>query len=117
MPKWIKPGAWGVVIGSILTMIIGFQYGGWWTNGTAERMARQQADSAVTAALVPVCVAQSRADRAAAQKLTELRALSSSYDQQEFVTKAGWATVPGSPEPSRDLADACASALLKTAAK
>ena len=117
MPKWIKPGVWGVVIGSVLTMIVGFGWGGWTTSGTATRNAREQADSAVTAALVPVCVAQSKADQASAKKLSELRAMSSSYEQQEFVTKAGWATVPGSAEPSRELADACASTLMKTASK
>ena len=25
----IKPGVWGVIIGSILTMIVGFNWGGW----------------------------------------------------------------------------------------
>ena len=117
MPKWIKPGVWGVVIGSVLTMIVGFGWGGWTTRGTADRIAREQADSAVTAALVPVCVAQSKADQASATKLAELRSISSSYEQQEFVTRAGWATVPGNPGPSRELADACASALLKTASR
>jgi len=69
------------------------------------------------AALVPLCVAQSKADKAAVSKLGELRAMTSSYEQQEFVTKTGWATVPGSDEPNRDVAEACASALLKTASK
>ena len=116
LPIWVKPGAWGVVLGSILTMIVGFSYGGWTTSGTALQQAKQRADAAVTAALVPLCVAQSKADRSAAQKLVQLRAISSSYEQQEFVTKTGWATVPGSEGPNRDVADACTSAHLKTAA-
>lgn len=115
MPNWIKPGVWGVVVGSVVTMIIGFSYGGWTTSSTAARLAKQQADVAVTTALVPICVAQSRADGAAAKKLGELRAITSSYEQQEFVTKTGWATVPGSESPNREVAEACASALLKTA--
>jgi hypothetical protein len=115
MPIWIKPGAWGVVLGSILTMIVGFSYGGWMTNGTAVQQAKQRADVAVTAALVPLCVAQSKADRGVTQKLADLRAITSSYEQHEFVTKTGWATVPGSDSPNRDVAEACASALLKTA--
>jgi len=117
MPMWIKPAVWGVVLGSILTMILGFSYGGWTTSGTATRLAKQQADIAVTTALVPLCVAQSKADRAAAQKLGELKAMASFYEQQEFVTKTGWATVPGSESPNRDVAEACASALLKTASR
>jgi len=117
MPKWLKPGVWGVVCGSILTMIVGFSYGGWMTTGTAERLAREQAETAVTAALVPVCVAHSKADQAAATKLAMLRGITSSYEQREFVTKAGWATIPGMDSASRDVAEACAAALLNTASK
>lgn len=117
MPKWIKPAVWGAVVGSVVTMIVGFSYGGWVTGGTADRLARQQADAAVTAALVPLCVAHSKADAAAPKRLAELRAMTSSYEQQQFVTKVGWATFPGSAEPNSSVAEACASALLKTASK
>jgi hypothetical protein len=115
MPTWVKPGAWGAIWGSVLTMIVGFTYGGWTTAGTVDRLARQQADTAVTAALVRVCVAHSKADQAAGKKLAELRAMTSSYEQQEFVTKAGWATFAGTDGVSREIAEACAAALLKTA--
>ena len=115
MPLWIKPMLWGAVAGSVMTMIIGFSHGGWTTSGTTARLAKAQADTAVTTALVPMCVAKSKADTAGATKMGELRALASSYDQREFVTKAGWATVPGSDDPNNDVAEACAAALLKTA--
>ena len=106
-------GSFAIV--ACLTMIVGFSWGGWITNGTAQQLSRQRADTAVTVALVPLCIAQSKADRGVTKKLAELRAITSSYEQQEFVTKTGWATVPGAEGPSRDLAEACASALLKTA--
>jgi dienelactone hydrolase len=99
----LKPGIWGVVIGSILTMIVGFSWGGWTTSTTARQQAMIQADTAVTTALVPIC-------------LGELTAITSSYEQTEFVMKTGWATFPGQPDPNRAVAEACASALLKTAA-
>jgi predicted dienelactone hydrolase len=117
MPQWIKPVVWGAVVGSVMTMIIGFSYGGWTTSSTAARLAQQQADTAVTTALVPLCIAQSKADGAALKKMGELKTLTSSYDQRDFVTKTGWATVPGSEDPNRDVAEACAAALLKTASK
>jgi hypothetical protein len=117
MPQWIKPVLWGAVAGSVLTMIVGFSYGGWTTGGTASRLAKQQADTAVTAALVPLCIAQSKADRTVVKKMGELKTLTSSYDQREFVTKTGWATVPGSEDANTDVAEACAAALLKTASK
>ena len=117
MPLWIKPVLWGAVAGSVVTMIIGFSYGGWTTSSTSARLAKVQADAAVTTALVPICVAKSKADGAGAKKIGELRALAmtSSYEQQEFVTKTGWATVPGSEDANSDVAGACAAALLKTA--
>src|SRR5947199_9516796 len=96
IPIWVKPAAWGVVLGSILTMIVGFSYGGWTTSGTALQQAKQRADAAVTAALVPLRAAQSKADRGAAQKLTPPRAIRSSYDEHESVAKTRRAPVPGS---------------------
>jgi hypothetical protein len=114
--SWLKPGAWGVVLGSILTMIVGFSWGGWTTGSTAHRMAIKQADTAVTAALVPICLAEQKADVARLKKLGELTALTSSWERTEFVMKTGWATFPGNPEPNRDVAAACASVVLNTAA-
>jgi hypothetical protein len=64
---------------------------------------------------VPLCIAQSKADRTVLKKIGELKVLTSSYEQRDFVTKTGWATVPGSEEPNSDVAAACAAALLKTA--
>ena len=115
MPHWIKPGIWGAIVGSVLTMILGFGYAGWMTGDTAARLAQREADTAVTTALVPLCVAQSKADGSRVKKMEELKALTSSYQQRDFVTKTGWATVPGSEDPNRDIAAACAAALLKTA--
>jgi hypothetical protein len=111
MPEWIKPSVWGVVVGSVVTMIIGFSYGGWTTSGTTARLAQQQADAAVTSALVPLCIAQSRADSAVLKRMADLKALASSYDQRDFVTKTGWATVPGTQDPNREVAEACAATL------
>ena len=112
----LKPGIWGVIIGSILTMIVGFSWGGWTTSSTANQVAIQRADAAVTTAFVPVCLAQEKVDAPKGKKLGELKAITASYEQTDFVMKAGWATFPGKADPNRDVAEACASALLKAAA-
>lgn len=112
---WLKAGVWGAVVGSILTMIVGFNWGGWTTSSTAHEVATKHADAAVTAALVPVCLAGEKADAARARKLGELVAITSSYDQTEFVMKTGWATFPGQADPNRAVAEGCVAALLKTA--
>jgi len=97
-------------------MIVGFNWGGWTTSSTATHVAIQRADAAVTTALVPICLAQEKVDVTKGKRLGELKALTTSYDQTDFVMKAGWATFPGTADPNRDVAEACASALLKTAA-
>ena len=114
--KHLKPAAWGFAAGSVVTMIIGFSWGGWTTGGTADRLATERSRIAVTAALVPVCLEKSKADPAGAKKLVALRALASSYDQREAVLNGGWASI-GMGDANRDVADACASELLKAAAK
>jgi hypothetical protein len=115
MKIWIKPGAWGFVIGSIITMIVGFSWGGWSTGGTADRVAMERSSAAVTAALVPVCIEKSKADPARTKKLGALKELTSSYEQRDAVLKGGWASV-GETEGNREVAEACASQLLKVAA-
>jgi dienelactone hydrolase len=113
---WVKPGVWGVVIGGILTMIVGFSWGGWTTSSTANQVANQRADAAVTTAFVPVCLAQQKVDPTKGKKLGEFKAITTSYEQTDFVMKSGWATFPGQADPNRNVAEACASALLNKAA-
>lgn len=113
---WLKSGIWGAVAGSIVTMIVGFSWGGWATSGTAERMAVNQADAAVTAALVPICLAAEKSDVGRVKKLGELTAITSPWEQTEFVMKTGWATFAGQEDANRAVAEVCASTLLKSAA-
>src|SRR6266496_229826 len=96
---------------------LGFNWGGWTTSNTANQVAMQRADAAVTtAAFIPICLAQAKVDATEGKKLGELKAITTSYDQTDFVMKAGWATFPGKADPNRDVAEASASALLKSAA-
>ena len=112
----IKPVAWGAVLGSIVTMILGFGWGGWVTGSTADRVAGEKSVVAVNRALVPLCLEKSKADPASAKKLVALKELSSSYDQRDAVLKDGWATF-GSSEGNREVAELCVSEILKVAAK
>jgi hypothetical protein len=112
-PAWLKPAISGGLVGAVATMIVGFSYGGWMLGSSAETMAEQRSDTAVTEALVPVCIGQSTIDPESVAKLAALKALTSSYEQREFVIKSGWATIPASDAPNADLAEACARVLLK----
>jgi multidrug efflux pump subunit AcrA (membrane-fusion protein) len=110
IPAEAKPAAWGAVGGAIVLAIVGFTWGGWVTGGSSEQAAKQSAQTAVVAALAPICVVQFSGQMDAAGKLTELKALSS-YDRGGFVEKGGWATMPGSDAPFKGVGDSCAKLL------
>jgi hypothetical protein len=116
IPTWTKPGITGAIVGAIATMIIGFSQGGWYSGGSAERLAQQRSEVAVIDALVPICISQSKLDPDTTAKLGQLVAMKTSYEQRDFVISSGWATMPASDGPNRDLASKCADALVKSAA-
>ncbi len=116
IPTWTKPGVTGAIVGAIATMIIGFSQGGWYSGGSAERLAKERSAVAVVDALVPVCVSQSKVDPQATTKLGQLVAMKTSYEQRDFVISSGWATMPASDGPNRDVASKCADILVKPAA-
>jgi len=116
IPTWTKPGVTGAIVGAIATMIIGFSQGGWYSGGSAERLAQERSEVAVIDALVPICISQSKLDPDTAAKLGQLVAMKTSYEQRDFVISSGWATMPASDGPNRDLASKCADALVKSAA-
>ena len=70
---WLKPGIWGAIIGSVITMILGFSWMGWVLGGTAERLALERSNTAVVVALTPVCTSKFMGQPNAAVKLKELR--------------------------------------------
>ncbi len=99
MPVEIKPALWGAAGGAVALAIIGFTWGGWVTGGSAAQTAKSNSSQAVITALAPICVAQFNLQTDAAAKLEELKAVSS-YQQDTFVEKGGWATMPGSESAS-----------------
>jgi hypothetical protein len=95
----------------VLTMIIGFTWGGWVTGGTARQTAETMAHDAVVKRLAPICVVQSGRDPAKAVKLVALKE-EGAWQRGEYVGKQGWATMPGEQEPDSRVAQACATLLL-----
>lgn len=109
-PEWTKPGIYGAMIGAVAVSIIGFSWGGWMTSGGANKMAKMMAVQEVTQAMVPVCLQLSAADP---QRLSKLAVIQEAkgYNRRNAVMDAGWATLPGSEAPNRDLAEACMDGL------
>jgi hypothetical protein len=62
---------------------------------TAKTLADSTANSAVVAAIAPICADQFQRSADSANNLTTLKK-TSSYEQAAFVEKGGWATMPGS---------------------
>ena len=110
IPNWLKPGIYGAVVGALVLTTVGFAWGGWVTGATAQKMASNEARSAVIAALVPICVEQSSQDPKVVDTLARLKD-TSSYQRSEMLMRTGWATMPGSSDPDRDVARACMGAL------
>lgn len=107
---WFKPGLSGAIVGAGLLAIIGFSWGGWKTGASVERIAASHAESAVTMALLPVCLERSRADPQAEQTLALMKD-ARSVQRSEIMLSTGWASMPGSNEPNRRLANACVESL------
>ncbi len=101
---------WGAVGGAIAVSIIGFGVGGWVRGATAEKMARDMADTAVADSLAPICVAQFLQDPDKDERLEDMKKLEL-WGRAEFVKNQGWATMPGSDESSYTVADKCARLL------
>ncbi len=110
IPEGLKPGLMGAAVGAVALAVVGFTWGGWVTGGTAKEMAADQAKLEVIAALVPICIQQSSQDPQVVETLAQLRE-ASSYQRSDMLMKAGWATMPGSSEPNRNVAKACIKVL------
>jgi hypothetical protein len=109
----------GVAIGAVASIVIGFSWGGWMTDSTANRLAAERADTAVVAALTPVCVEKFLQNSDAQANLAAIKKIPSSSEQGEYVRKGGWATLPGATSTDYRLARECAEKLTqeKTAAQ
>jgi len=108
----VKPSLWGAVGGAILLAIIGFNWGGWVTGGTAQETAEKLSQEAVVVRLAPICVEQFNQESEKVQKLEELKEISS-WKRKDYVEKQGWATMPGEEEPDHGVAEKCVELLME----
>ena len=103
----------GIAAGAVASMVIGFSWGGWMTAGTANKIAAEQADTAVVAALTPICVEKFLQNSDAKANLAVLQKISTSWEQGDYLEKGGWATQPGATSADYHLARACAEKLVQ----
>jgi hypothetical protein len=100
----------GAAAGAVITMIVGFNWGGWSIESTAAKRADEASRSAVVAVLAPICVDKFQHAADVTNNFVELKKVSA-YMQGSFVEKGGWATTPGSDKANSAVAQACATML------
>jgi len=106
----IKPFVWGMAVGMVVLMIVGFSAGWVVTSGSAQAQAREIAANAVLERLAPISVAQFMEDPNRVARLKEMKALDS-WKRGDFVMAQGWATMPGEKESDSTVAAECARRL------
>ena len=103
----IKFGLLSAAGGAIVLAVIGFNWGGWVTTGSAEAIAKEIAANAVAERLGSICAAQLNRDADKGQKLQEMKE-KDSWDKGRYIEKQSWAIMPGEDKPDGRVADACA---------
>ena len=101
-----KFGVWGLVIGAVVVMTIGFAWGGWVTGSTAQKMT----DEAVLASQAAICVAQFVKQPNHEARLKELEKIDS-WKRSDFIEKGGWDKMPGQEKAASQVSQACAKGL------
>lgn len=98
------------IFGAAVTVLVGFNWGGWVTGGVANDMAQRSASSALVLALSPICVDKFQRSADAAANLMQLRK-TISYQRASFIENGGWALMPGSAKVNSAVAPACTEIL------
>ena len=112
IPAQTKPALWGAIGGAILTLILGFTWGGWSTSGGTAK----QVEAAVQTALIPSCVKDVMADPTAVAELKVKRV--TDYDDvvRDYRKRAG-APINVGFQFNRDCGKAIEAVMAKTATK
>jgi len=101
-----KYGAWGLVVGAVGAMIIGFNWGGWVT-GTK---SKSNTEAAVLSTRAAICVAQFAKAPKYQERLKELKA-TNSWERSAVIEKGGWDRMPGEEKAESTVGRACADGL------
>jgi hypothetical protein len=85
---------WACAGSAVLTLAVGFFWGGWVTGGTAREMAEQSASQARQEIAAVICVDRFMAAPDMHAQLTALKGMERSYQRGKFVEEGGWAIMP-----------------------
>ena len=101
----------GLAVGAIATLVIGFTWGGWQFGGTVDERVDAANQTAMVAALAPICAERfEQAADADKDLVVELNDIDS-WLRKRHLIEAGWATFPGGAEPNDNVVQSCAALL------
>ena len=102
----IKYGVWGLILGAVIAIIIGFAWGGWTTASTTAEMS----DEAVLATQAAICVAQFIKEPNYEENLKKFKA-ENHWRKPKLIEEGGWDKMPGEEKAGDAVARACADGL------
>src|SRR3569623_1392988 len=103
---------WSTAAMMVLTIILGFTWGGWVTPGSAAAKAKDAANDATVELAASICAYRFLHANDAGAQLAALKK-ESSYNRSSVIEKGGWVTFAGAKEPIDDAAGLCADRLMK----
>jgi hypothetical protein len=111
--KWqtIKTVLWSAVGGALVWWVVLSAGFGWQSAGSADQQALERANTAVLDVLTPICVERFNQDAESKVKYQALKE-TSTWNQADYVTKQGWATMPENRLSKNQIAKACANQIL-----
>lgn len=101
---------WSCAGACVLTMIVGFTWGGWVTGGTAQARVEAASEQAAAELAASICVHRFLQAPDAAAKLAALKE-ETRWSRDDFVQDAGWTTFASAEEPVDGAAELCAEQL------
>jgi hypothetical protein len=102
----IKFAFWGAVGGAILTIVIGFQWGGWTTSSTTQKLT----SDAVVESEATICAARFMTQPNHDAALAKFNKVDS-WSRSDLIDKEGWDKMPGQAKASPEVAAACTARL------
>lgn len=101
---------WSLVGVCALTIGVGFTWGGWVTQGTAQEMAQDRAQEVAGTLGATICVDRFMSSPEARSQLIALKD-ESSFGRDDFVEEGGWATIEGAKPYVDAISGRCAEML------
>lgn len=96
---------------AVVTMFIGFGWGGWVTSGTAQQMVDEAAHKARARLIAGVCVERYVSSEGFAVRLAKLKE-GSRWDREEQIEEGNWTKLPGIEDPVDEATDICVDELV-----